>query len=504
MPIPGLRWRLFLTCWVLYTLHFATDFAREHYLVMSIVDDRSFALDKYYGLHVDIFQNPPEAPVQGAHHGANPGISMIAAVPYALLKPAVDMIGSRSLQERAGHLDSTVTYQDDRWRRVEFYKKVRAMGLDIRFGLIAAITLALCMAPLTALSVVLMQRILQERGMSERAALAGSLLYGLGTPVFFRAAYLNQNLAIAGFALGAFYLLWDPAGGLFARARTRSLLAGLLGGICLLNDYSGGVVLAGLGLYGLIRARDEASWGEATRLSVWFTIGAVPPILLLWFYQWASFGNPFLPPQNWMAPVEWIEIGYKGVGGFTPELFRMLLIDSRFGLFITAPMLLLGLAAPWVCRPRDGWLPRREAIFCLLSSLALVVFFSCVQYTRLQWVTGIRYLAPVFPFMFLAAFAVLLRLPRALIAGVALLSFTVSWSLAMVRSQGTVFDNLQRTFTEGLQLPWLTVLGKTSAQYLPGLSGGVSALPLMLLAAVVIFLIWAIRSPWERPAQPTA
>ena len=85
---------------------------------------------------------------------------------------------------------------------------------------------------------------------------------------------------------------------------------------------------------------------EAIRLSVWFTVGAVPPILLLWFYQWASFGNPFLPPQNWMAPVEWIDVGYKGVGGFTPELFRMLLIDSRFGLFITAPMMLLGLAAP--------------------------------------------------------------------------------------------------------------------------------------------------------------
>ena len=102
MTIPGLRWRLFLTCWVLYTLHFATDFAREHYLVMSIVDDHSFALDKYYGLHVDIFQNPPEAPVQGAHHGANPGISMIAAVPYALLKPAVDLVVNRSLQARAG------------------------------------------------------------------------------------------------------------------------------------------------------------------------------------------------------------------------------------------------------------------------------------------------------------------------------------------------------------------------------------------------------------------
>ena len=77
----GIGWRLFLTCWLVYVVHFATDFVREHYLVVSIVEDHSFRLDKYYGLHVDIFQNPPNAPHGGAHHGANPGISMVGGRP---------------------------------------------------------------------------------------------------------------------------------------------------------------------------------------------------------------------------------------------------------------------------------------------------------------------------------------------------------------------------------------------------------------------------------------
>ncbi|HSB53785.1 MAG TPA: hypothetical protein VLD58_05490, partial [Gemmatimonadales bacterium] len=97
MPRTAIRLRLFLTCWIVFVLHYATDFVREHYLVVSIVEDHSYALDKYYGLHVDIFKNPPEAKVQGAHHGANPGMSMVAAIPYALFRPAVDFIVSREL-----------------------------------------------------------------------------------------------------------------------------------------------------------------------------------------------------------------------------------------------------------------------------------------------------------------------------------------------------------------------------------------------------------------------
>ncbi len=79
--MSGIRVRLFLTCWMVYVLHFATDFVREHYLVVSIVEDHAYRLDKYYGLHVDIFRNPPEAKVEGAHHGANPGLPMLAAIP---------------------------------------------------------------------------------------------------------------------------------------------------------------------------------------------------------------------------------------------------------------------------------------------------------------------------------------------------------------------------------------------------------------------------------------
>jgi len=503
--MPGaLRLRLFLTCWLVFTLHFATDFVREHYLVVSMVEQHSYRLDAYYGLHVDIFQNPPEARASGAHHGANPGISMLAAIPYFALRPAVDLVVRREFAARQARGDSSAVYRDDRPRRVAFYRQARERGLDLRFGLVGAITGALFMAPLSAAGVVLILSVLLALGVRRGLALGLALLYAFGTPVFLRSGFLNQNLAIGVFAFAAFVLLWNPGGMLAWSPRRRAVLAGGLGGLGFLCDYSGALPLGLLGLYAFWVRRREAGTPEAIRHAAWYGLGALPGALLLWHYQWAAFRHPFYPPQHWMAPVEWIEVGYQGVGGLSPELLGLLLFDPRFGLFVAMPLALFALAGPWLARRsgRDSPLPAPELGFCLLLAATLILFFATVQYTRLQWVTGIRYLAPAFPFLFLAAVPALLRLPRVLAVAVAVLSVTLNWSMAMVRYQGGVLDNVQRVFVEGLQLPWLTTLGKMSAQYFPWLRGPVSALPVLLFGALLVWLIWRIRFPGRPLAGP--
>ena len=498
--MPGsIRLRLFLSCWLVYVLHFATDFVREHYLVLSIAEDHTYALDKYYGLNVDIFLNPPSAKVQGAHHGANPGMSLVALAPYLLLKPAVDLVVRRELASRSV-ADTNIVYRDDRPRRVEFYKKLRRSGTDIRFALVSAITMVFCMAPLVAASVVLIYTVLGRLGLGPRTALGLSAVYAFATPVFFRAAYLNHNLAIGIFSFTAFVLVWNPGSLVGWSERRRLLVAGLLGGLCFLCDYSGAIVMGVLGLY--VWRRSVAGRGllAGLRQSLWYAMGLLPGILLLWQYQWASFGNPFLPPQNWMAPVEWIDVGYKGVGGISPELLRMLLIDPRFGLLLAMPISLLALLAPTLARRGKSPVPMSEAGFCLLLAAVLLAFFSTVQYTRLQWVSGIRYLAPLFPFLFLAAVPALLRLPRLLTGLVVLGSLIISWCMAMARDQGTILHNIERVFVEGFQLPWLTVVGKLSTQYVPWLKGPVSPLPFFAVAGALLWLIWRVRNPW-RPLE---
>ncbi len=62
--------RLFLTCWIVFSLHFATNTVREIYLALAIGDHLSFRVDEYANLHPDLFEKEG----YGWHIGSNPGV----------------------------------------------------------------------------------------------------------------------------------------------------------------------------------------------------------------------------------------------------------------------------------------------------------------------------------------------------------------------------------------------------------------------------------------------
>jgi hypothetical protein len=486
--------RVFVSLWIIFCVHWATDFVREHFLVLSIVERHTFALDGFEDLHPDIFVHTDGH----SYHGANPGISMVGAIPYFLLAPVVDLIAERELAGRESADGEEPRYDDPRPARREFYAEVRARGLDVRFGLIGLITQVFANAPLSALGGAAFFLVLTGAGLGRRAALGGTLLYALGTPVFLRSAYLNQNLAVGIFGFLAFALLWNPGAWCPWSRRIRYGLAGFAGGLALLSDYSGGLILALLGLYALWRRLDEERVPDAIRSSLWYVAGAAPPVLLLWYYQWSAFGFAFYPPQHYMPPVEWSDLGYQGVAGPLPELAVMLLLDPRFGLLVNAPVIVLALAAPFLAG-RGSFLPRREALLMLAVGLAFLGLFSSVHYTRLQYVTGIRYMVPVIPFLVLAAIPALLRLPRAVTYGLVLLSIMINWGLAMGRTltqEGTIVESLARVYLGGFQLPALSTLSRMSAQYVPGASG-LSAGFVLIATGVVLYLVWTVERPWR-------
>lgn len=486
--------RVFISLWIIFCVHWATDFVREHFLVLSIVERHSFALDGFQDMHPDIFVHTNGH----AYHGANPGISMVAAVPYFLLRPIVDRVVARELAGRPPGGES-VQYDDPRPARREFYAEARARGLDVRFGLIGLITQVFAMAPLSALGGAVFFLVLAGAGLGRGAALGGTVLYALGTPIFMRSAYLNQNLALGVFGFIGFALLWNPGTWCRWSLRARSVAAGLCGGMALLCDYSGGLLLGLLGVYALLVGHERGTWKGAFHTSWAYVAGAVPPVLLLWYYQWAAFGSPFYPPQHYMPPVEWSDLGYQGVTGPSPALFSMLLIDPRFGLVVNAPVVALALTAPFLAA-RGAFLQRREALVTLAVGLSFLVFFSSVQYTRLQYITGIRYIVPVIPFLTLAAIPALLRIPRAAAFAIGLVSIVINWGLAMGRpltQEPTLLHTLARVFAGGLQLPAVNTISNMSVEYLP--SAGLSATAALLVTAVVLGAIW-IDGPWARRA----
>jgi hypothetical protein len=203
-----------------------------------------------------------------------------------------------------------------------------------------------------------------------------------------------------------------------------------------------------------------------------------------------------------MPAVEWIDRGYQGYQ-FPPDpsLLGMLLVDHRFGLFTAGPIFLLALAFPFVNRGIVRTVPVLEMLMLLGTAVAMWLFFGGNNYTRLQFNTGIRYLTPIFPFLFVPAALVLARMRPLTAYAWALLVLIVSWPLAMYREVEKplgLLDPIVRTFAAGFALPALNTLRETSGQYGDFFANGVSPLPLFVTAGAVIYGLW---SPRFRRAQ---
>jgi hypothetical protein len=498
--LRGTAWRLFLTCWLVYALHFATNTVREIYPALSLGDHLSLDVSEYVGLHPDIFT----VPGRGAYINNNPGASLLGAIPYAVTRPfiarAVEAIQQQRLLSGAPAPEYDNIYPLAR----EFYREAYARGLDVKFALGAGVMQALLMAPLSALGAVTMFHILYGLTRRQRAALLLALLYAFATPVFYRTAQLNQNVLIANFALFAWALLWRPWDDPTAPRRPRYLLAGLLCGWTLVLDYSGAVAVAALSLYAWAKQRALPAALRRPADLIEYGAGVLASVSVLFITQWIAFGHPLLAAQHYMPPTQYSVIGYNGMTWPQPDLLWQTAFGLSFGLFTSAPLLLPALYVPGWWNTRMRLLPRRETLLALGFTVALFLFAAANQFGRLQFNSGVRYVVPAVPFLFLLAAGPLLRLPRVVGLAVAVLGTYWSWCLAMYRDveQGLgVLESLIHITTEGVRLPWLVTLQRL------GFIGDARLYSAVLLglAAVGLALLWGVRlRPRPALARPSA
>jgi hypothetical protein len=461
--------RLFLTCWFVYTLHFATNTVREIYPALSLGDHLSFDVSEYLGFHPDIF----EIPERGVFINNNPGASILGAIPYTIARPLVDQLVHRVNVARAASNAEAPEYDTIYPMAKEFFQRAYEQGLDIKFGIAAGVMQAFLMAPITALSVVVMFLILVNLTKSTRKSLLLAILFGFATPIFYRSAQLNHNLLEAIFAFFAFVLLWRPWDKLGNSGKPYYFIAGLLAGWTLVLDYSGAIVIIVIGLYAVARWNNQPDGEKNLADLARFVIGVGLSVLALLLYQGFAFGNPFYPAQHYMPQTTFSGFGYQGVDWPQLDLIWLLSFGMRYGLFVSAPLLLLVLYIP-------GWLDKNirivgklETWTILIFSLAFLLFTAANQFSRMQFK--------------------LLRLPTWLAIIIGVFTTYWSWALAMYRDveQGLgVFEAIIQITSQGPQLPWLSTL-----QNLGLVPSWGSAWMVLVFAAIILWVIWSIRFP---------
>jgi hypothetical protein len=474
-------WRVFLTCWLLYSFFWTPYLVREHFPALALVESGSLNVERYLGWSDDIFRGPSGR----AYINNNPGASLTAAVPLYLFRPLLRRVENwnRQLPRPPLHNDGDL-----------FWRTYRE-GLAFYFLLVEFLTVAAVMAPLTAATAAYLCARLVEAGFTPRHSAIIALLYGLATPVFYRAAYLNHNLLVCNAGLAALLLLWDPEGRPLSLVRV--ILAGLLGGYAILCDYSGGVVVITLALYVWLRSAGQPVMRRWQRMAA-CAGGVVPGVVTLLVYQAWAFGAVYLPSQHFMPPTAPTVHGYRGFDWPSPTLAWANFFDPRFGIFAYCPALLLAFAAPFLHRVRYR-MPRREMWLLAVYFVLFVLFCAANQYSWLQPLTGFRYLVPIVPALTLLAIQAAQALPRLVQWGVAAASCIQSLVLAAAH-RTDVRDASRTIWQRQGELLWMMRLRDAGTPI--GRASVLAAFSLLILACASILLMPGIQKAPGLPAPP--
>lgn len=495
--LASIKVRLFIISWIIFAVHFATNIVREHYPAFSLVDHGTFNVDEYQGFHPDIFVHTNGHSVIGN----NVATSVIAAIPLFIFDPVLDILERYEKRKiRRDGVKETV-YRTKHANSIMLLKKTEENGLSLRFGAATVVTSVFLMAPLSALIILFMFHILYKRGLHSEQALWLSMLFGFGTPLFFRTGILNHNMFVMYAVFLAFYLLWVSPGTKYPVSLKRRLGAGFFCGLGLAFDFSGIVSLLVFYGYLVIRRLFTASLYTSIRESIPFILGSIPPVLFLLYTQWAMYGNPFYPGQYWMPDVTYTDSGFRGFAWPTLDIFYKNLFDPSYGMYIYGPILFLGLVPAYFYNRNKLILPHPERNLVAVYFILFIIFCAANQYSRMQFNSGFRYLLPLVPLIYLSVCDHLVRLSRRWLIIIVVPVLLNSWVISMVREP--VPESWYRFITEGFQLPWLTVLKATYPKDHPILSSFLLPIIIISITFLLIFFIWKLGKYWELKLKRT-
>ena len=363
-------------------------------LIRALIHERTFSVDSYREDAREMaFVNSGDWAYYNGHYYCNksPGLSLLAVPPFALAEFCLRFL-----------------FPNEPERQVLLSAYVSNLTTVV---------------PMSALLGVLMFHVFSYFfGLGQGAALLSALCFGFGTLAFpySTAFYCHQPAAFCSFA--SFVLAMHMRHDRSERKKGMALLAGFLAGLGVLLEPSAVYLLAAVLLY--------LGWFKQCRpYLVLFMLGSIPAALVQGYYNISCFGNPLALSYNYSNDLVMWKVQGRMFGFPKASALLQLLIYPYRGLFISSPILLLGLPGAVLLFREKQW--RAEAVTCAAISLFFILFIASFHAWHGGSAPGPRYLLPAYPYMFLLAGFLVSRAPY-LFAAAALASIAINLAITIV------------------------------------------------------------------------
>jgi hypothetical protein len=422
-----------LLCYTYFFPRWADNNANSRLdMIVAIVDDGTFKIDKYVGNTVDY------AKVDGHYYSDKaPGLAFLGVPIYAVFGRLLDLPFMTSLTDRLANSSAFKSTLREDGSGVNATK--------VRFALTQVVLSLMLGALPTALLCVLMQQMLLRFGATVGVAAAVPLLYGLCTPAFAYANTMYGHQLSAFLLFAAFYLILDSPRSSDSARRTLSAPAalgvGLLLGYSVITEYPAALIAAVLYVYTAYHAWRAGAPGRM----VLVTLGAAICATGLMLYNNAVFGGPlklgYGSSELWQKQHE---TGFMSLTLPRLETAWGITFGAFRGLFVLSPIMALAVPGLWL-----WWRTREQRAEWWVASLATLTMFlfnaSSIMWWG-GWSVGPRYLLPALPFFALAlAYAFRSAWLRRLGIVLALAALGATWFMTLAE---------QSFPSDGIANPW--------------------------------------------------
>lgn len=418
------------------------------YLTISMFESHSYRIDQIRSQWGPVFD---EARFAGHYFSDKaPGSSILALVPYAVLRWFVDA--------------ADVTLPN--------------LLQLVRYGL---------MVPIGVASFFVFRSLGTAWGMGRAATHWAACAWLLATPAFHYSAAFFGHQVVAFCLLCAMWLIeqsttnQDSSTHAPSCALARLTAAGAMSGLAAITEYQ-----AMIGVLGMLALVVASSHERRLVRVVAFALGGLPFAVFLAHYQVSCFGGPFELSYHHLANPALAKVHGEGVGGVLyPTLSGLwgTLLSHHRGLVPTSPFVILAIPGI-VALCRRGSCARTAIV--AITALLHLLFVAASSTWEAGWGFGSRLLLPVVPLICLLVAAAIdtpttgARGWRSTLANSGLLVGAASFQCVTV-----LFAEPPNTLTN----PWLDVVLPLAAHasiapnlgFLLGLQGWWSLLPLALI-----------------------